>query len=307
MTYKKGIDVSDNQGTIDWETAKCGGVEFAILRSVRGSGKPDNQFAQNVLGCRTARVPFDVYKYTYATTVDKGTAEASKVVALLQKYSIKDCTVWWDLEDARVRQLGKKSITAITKAARTVIEAGGYNFGIYCNLDWYRNVLEVEAFNCPFWVARYPSNAQMYLQSNPEASKRPSINHVLFGWQYSSKGYVPGIKGNVDLNEIYQNDVEVDGSEEAGERNPYQEPNYSLYRGRLAQSREHVRWLQWHLVRLGYLPEVDSEGNGNIDGYFGKDTEAAFLQFQQAHPETYFTSLPDKHCGLASRKVLKSL
>ena len=41
----KGIDVSDNQGVIDWGQVAAAGVQFAILRSVRRSGKADYQFA----------------------------------------------------------------------------------------------------------------------------------------------------------------------------------------------------------------------------------------------------------------------
>lgn len=301
--YKRGIDVSDNQGIINWAAVKEAGVEFAIIRSVRGSGKPDNQFEANVTGCRGADIPFDVYKYTYATTVDKGRAEADKVVALIRRHGIRDCTVWWDLEDASLRSLGKKTITEITRAAASVIEAAGYNFGIYSNLDWYRNVLEKEAFHYPFWMARYPSNAQMSFSVRPDMSKAPAIAHELFGWQYSSKGSVPGIKGNVDLDEIYQG-VEP---EQTVVLNPYPEPVYVLYRGRLCQNRSYVCWLQWNLVRLGYLPQTNAAGQDNIDGYFGRDTEAAFLQFQEQYPETYSTSLPDKCCGPASRTVLKSL
>lgn len=48
----KGIDVSDNQGVIDWEQVATAKVSFAILRSVRWSGKTDYQFAVNLEGCR---------------------------------------------------------------------------------------------------------------------------------------------------------------------------------------------------------------------------------------------------------------
>ena len=64
----KGIDVSDNQGKIDWTQVAAAGVQFAILRSVRRSGKTDYQFAANLAGCRRYNIPVAVYKYTYATT-----------------------------------------------------------------------------------------------------------------------------------------------------------------------------------------------------------------------------------------------
>ena len=48
----KGIDVSDNQGVIDWGKVAAAGVQFAILRSVIRSGKADGRFAANLEGCR---------------------------------------------------------------------------------------------------------------------------------------------------------------------------------------------------------------------------------------------------------------
>ena len=43
----------------------------------------------------------------------------------------------------------------------------------------------------------------MRLKDTPAASKKPDILHELLGWQYSSKGSVNGISGNVDMNEFY--------------------------------------------------------------------------------------------------------
>ena len=82
----KGIDVSDNQGVIDWEQVATAKVSFAILRSVRRSGKADHQFATNLESCRKHNIPVSVYKYTYAATQDAARQEAQQVVALLQSY-----------------------------------------------------------------------------------------------------------------------------------------------------------------------------------------------------------------------------
>ena len=56
----KGIDVSDNQGKIDWKKVKAAGCDFAILRSVRRSGKADYQFSANVAGCQENGIPFSM-------------------------------------------------------------------------------------------------------------------------------------------------------------------------------------------------------------------------------------------------------
>lgn len=296
MTYYVGIDVSDNQGVISWPKVAEAGVDFAILRSVRGSGEVDKQFYNNLSGCRTNRIPFDVYKYSYANTIEKAAAEAKAVIKLLQENDIH-CTVWWDMEDKSLRGLGKSMLTKLIRAAKDVIESAGYHFGIYCNVDWYKNVLDAKAFECPFWVARYPSDNRMELSAEPSEKYKPVVTQELFGWQYSSKGRVDGINGNVDLDMIYA-DIDEDAGkapETAGEgKNPYPKPTYTLYRGRLKMSQAYVKWLQWELVRAGYLTEKKASGKSSIDGDFGAATEAALDKFQRANPQT---SDPDRRAG----------
>ena len=93
-----GIDVSDNQGKIDWKQVVEDGCQFAILRSVRHSGKTDNQFETNLAGCRDNNIPVAVYKYTYARTVEEAQKEAQQVVDLLKVNNLA-CKVFWDVED----------------------------------------------------------------------------------------------------------------------------------------------------------------------------------------------------------------
>ena len=83
----KGIDVSDNQGTINWAQIPED-VDFAVLRSVRRSGTADHQFATNLEGCRKHNIPVSVYKYTYAATQDAARQEAQQVVELLRSHHL---------------------------------------------------------------------------------------------------------------------------------------------------------------------------------------------------------------------------
>ena len=198
----KGIDVSDNQGVIDWVKVKEDGVRHAVLRSVRRSGKVDYQFHNNVAGCRNVNLPFDVYKYSYATTTAEAIREAAAVVKLLKDNQIQ-CMVWWDMEDKSLEGLGKNVLTQLINAAKMIVETAGFSFGLYCNLNWYNNVLDTANYTVPFWVARYPSKSYMDILKDPNEEKRPQIKQPLFGWQYTDKGMVKGIKGNVDLNVLY--------------------------------------------------------------------------------------------------------
>ena len=205
----KGIDVSDNQGAIDWEKVKSAGVQFAILRSVRRSGKADYQFMTNLAGCRKYNIPVAVYKYTYAVTEAQAQEEARQVVALLQRYNLAAGTmVWWDVEDRNTLQpLGSAKLTALIQVARTVIEAAGYRFGIYVGLYVYtEGWFDFNQFAAvPLWVARYYNNYNvMQFDTNPDQEKKPEVGRAIWGWQYTSTGRVPGINGNADLNIFYQ-------------------------------------------------------------------------------------------------------
>lgn len=205
----KGIDVSDNQGVINWQKVKAAGVQFAVLRSVRRSGKADNQFANNVAGCRANNIPFDVYKYTYATTEDAARVEAQQVIALLDAVGIDKTTiVWWDVEDRNTLcGLGRDNLTSIINAAKDVIVSAGYRFGLYVGLYVYRETwFDFTKFATdPLWVARYPVSGEKDLSYNPPESFKPDVDvgRDIWGWQYSSSGKVDGISGHVDLDICY--------------------------------------------------------------------------------------------------------
>lgn len=201
----KGIDVSDNQGVIAWDQVKDAGCQFAILRSVRRSGKTDFQFNANVAGCRKQNIPVSVYKYTYAATEKAAEMEADQVVALLKKYNLK-CMVWWDVEDRNtLAGLGKAKLTACIKAAEKVITSAGFKFGIYVGLYVYRERwFDFGQFTCPLWAARYPSTAMKAFGQEPDEKYLPDVGRPIWGWQFSSNGSVPGISTNVDLDICYE-------------------------------------------------------------------------------------------------------
>lgn len=207
-----GIDVSDSQNMIDWKLVKEAGCQFAILRSIRHSGKPDYRFAANLSGCRHNNIPVAVYKYTYAKTTGETETEARQVVDLLRENRLK-CKVFWDVEDRTyLYQLGKKKLTEIIKAAQYVIEDAGLEFCLYTGLyvykeDWF----DFAQFDCPLWIARYPSKEIKTLKDFPAEKYIPDVGREIYGWQFSSEGKVNGIPTNVDLNVLFHDPVTLGG------------------------------------------------------------------------------------------------
>ena len=193
----KGIDVSSYQGEIDWKTVDDYGMGFAILRITEKGTARDSQFENNYAGCIQHGIPVGVYKYSYALTVAEIQQEAEKVVDVLDGRPL-DLPVWLDLEWSEQRALSESALTTLIKTFWSVITTAGYKFGIYCNMDWYNNVIpDTLKSKYDFWIARYPANDDGRLQDR----LRPSVG---VGWQYSSKAKIPGINGNVDRNVFYK-------------------------------------------------------------------------------------------------------
>jgi len=188
----QGLDLSQNQGAIDFTKVKKAGIDFVILRSTLKSNKPDSRFEQYWDGAKNAGIKIaGVYKYSYARTVAEAQKEAEGVIKLLNGRKVD---IWLDIEDASQISLGVDGIAQIITTFLTTCVQAGYEVGIYCNLNWYNNYVKDDIKKiCRFWIARYSKNDN---GSIPE-SLRPNIKGAVM-WQYSSKGKVNGISGNVD-------------------------------------------------------------------------------------------------------------
>ena len=198
MEYR-GIDVSSWQGVIDWKKVADHGTEFAIIRITEAGNAIDRYFERNYAGCMEYRIPTGVYKFSYALSIDEVRREAEKVIEVLKGRKLQ-FPVFLDLEYSNQRRLGTEMIARLAEAFRRIIVDAGYRFGIYCNLDWYRNVISEELKKYDFWIARYPVDDNGTLIER----YRPDIG---VGWQYTSKGRIPGIEGYVDRDVFYKNYV----------------------------------------------------------------------------------------------------
>lgn len=191
----KGIDVSSYQSKPDWAKVTKSGIKFAILRIHQKTGV-DSSFEYNYKGCKSNGILIGGYKYSYALTPAQAIDEAESVIEVLNGRGL-DFPMFYDLEWSNQRKLGKQAIENIAVAFLTRMKKAGYKVGIYCNLDWYNNVLSdtLKKYDC--WIARYPASDNGSVQER----LRPSVG---VGWQYSSKGEVPGINGSVDMNVFYK-------------------------------------------------------------------------------------------------------
>ncbi len=256
----KGIDVAKWNGTIDWKKVKGSGVEFAILKAINKQCQKEDALERNYQGAVKQGLPVDVYNYSYALTAEKAVSDAKTVLSVISGKKIG--TVWLDIEDKSQMNLGMTLIDIIN-TYQNIIESAGYKFGVYTGLSFYNSFIKpFHTFvDCPFWIARYPSKAQMDFSDMPKEDKKPSILHQLWGWQYTSTGKVDGIVGNVDLSLTY----DLAEQEESTEEN-----RRTI---RFGDSGSDVVYLQQRLTSKGY-------GVGTIDGKFGNKTLEAVKAFQ---------------------------
>ncbi len=198
----KGIDVAKWNGNIDWNKVKAAGVEFAVLKVINKSNKTEEAFVRNYAGAAAEGLPIDIYNYLYTITETAARTAAKAVVNTLAGRKVGK--VWADAEDTCLKNKGIKLIR-ILNAYKEVIEAAGYEFGVYTGLSFYNRYIKPykDYIDCEFWIARYPSTKDMTITMDPPASKKPAICHNLWGWQHSSRGRVPGISGYVDMDICY--------------------------------------------------------------------------------------------------------
>lgn len=196
-SINKGIDVSKWQGSIDWIKVKEAGIQFAILRA--GFGRYDKQkdptFERNYLKARAAGLDLGAYHYSYASTVEAARQEAEVFLGWLKGKQF-DYPVCLDLEDPSLKKLGRKNLTAIADCFLSHVESRGYYVCLYSNKDWLKNYLDSGYLlkKYDLWLAYWTSSNR----PDVDPGRRCGI------WQYSSRGRVDGINGNVDLDLAYK-------------------------------------------------------------------------------------------------------
>lgn len=190
------IDVSRYQGTIDWAQVAAAGYKGAMLKTVSTNRKLskradglyiDPTFEANYRNARAAGLDVGVYYYTYATNKDIANAELS---LLRQAVYGKELTlpVAVDVEDNKLKPMSTLDLTNLTAYALEQVEKMGFYAQLYTYTGYsYELDMQRLAGRWDVWLADY-------------TGKTPKVDYIYHAHQHTSKGSVPGISGNVDLN-----------------------------------------------------------------------------------------------------------
>ena len=197
QSQSRGIDVSKFQGSINWSQVKASGVDFAIIRvGYRGYGSgalvEDSQFRANIQGASSAGIPVGLYFYSQAVNEEEAVEEASMVLSLCGGYRLS-YPIYYDTEHVaggRANGISRETRTACAVAFCETIRNAGYSAGVYSYASWFYNSLSYANISkYSIWIAQYRDNLD--------------FKYSYKIWQYSSKGRVPGISANVDMNIAY--------------------------------------------------------------------------------------------------------
>lgn len=206
ITY--GIDVSKYQGTIDWKTVAEQDVDFAMIRigyRTLADGKivADSNAKYNMQEAQKYGIKIGGYFFSTAISEGEAVEEANWVADYVAKYQITypiafDCEGYYK-QESRQNFMTKTQRTDAAIAFMKTIAERGYSpifYGAKSEMDkdanWEMNRIST-IYNV--WVAQYPANYSF----NTECS----YDGAYVMWQYTNRGSVSGIKGNVDMNIAY--------------------------------------------------------------------------------------------------------
>ncbi len=192
-----GIDVSKWNGNINWGQVKNSGVNFVIIRcGYRGSSAgaliEDPKFRTNIQGAAAAGLRVGVYFFSQAVNEVEAVEEASMCINLCRGYNLS-FPIYIDVEGSNGRgdAVSVSQRTANIKAFCGTIQSAGYRAGVYANKTWFTEKINTaQLTGYKIWLAQYAASVS-YTATRYDM------------WQYTSKGSVSGISGNVDMNILY--------------------------------------------------------------------------------------------------------
>ena len=262
----KGIDVSEWQGTIDWRKVAKDGVQFAVIHAGYGRelSQKDKQFERNYAGAKAAGIQVGAYWYSYANSVERGEQEARTCLKVLEGKTF-ELPIFFDQEyEKSILALSNKTRTDIVLKFLETVKRAGRKVGLYSSTNFITTKLQANRLTAyPLWLAEYGSKLH--------------YTGKVWAWQYTSKGWVNGIKGNVDCNHGYFEQVNTANTAllRKGDRGD----DVKLLQHRL-------NLLDWQLTEDGiWGVQTDSAVRGyqykaglTVDGIVGAKTKAALIR-----------------------------
>lgn len=198
VSITRGVDISSENGEIDWPAAAEGGISFAMIRAAgrdqNGVLYTDRRLDANIRGAAKAGINVGVYFETPVTGAKEGREDAEYLASVLKDYksqiSYPVAVMMTELEN----EDGEEAKPRLKKSERTQVvldfcdaaAESGYRTLVYGNLAQMIMRVDIDKLEgYSKWIASYDGNLYFPYRFSM--------------WQYSTTGQVQGIKGNVSL------------------------------------------------------------------------------------------------------------
>lgn len=194
----KVIDVSYYQKDINWDLFANDSDCYGVILRLGYYTTLDKKFERNLNELKRLNIPYGIYLFSYATSIEGAKKEALFTNNIIDKYGITPTLgIYYDLESWKTNSSSSDKITknGYNYIAKGYVESvknhvnNNYNVGIYSGRWYAMNRLGKIAKSYVNWVAEYNSTLK--------------YDGPYLMWQYTSKGSIPGIEGNVDISYLY--------------------------------------------------------------------------------------------------------
>ncbi|MBR0423296.1 MAG: LysM peptidoglycan-binding domain-containing protein [Clostridia bacterium] len=199
-----GIDVSEIQGNINWKNVSLSNIDFAMIRATYGSSGVDDQFINNMNNIKDTDIAVGVYHQSNAQNVNDVTAEAYHFLETIRPYKFS-YPLALNIESEIAMNIGKEFFTNIISSFFEILKKSGYDILLYASQEMIDNYIDMSRLeDVKIWLADLTSNVSERLPLDPNVAI----------WQYSNRGVIRGISGNVNLDISYINSskININGS-----------------------------------------------------------------------------------------------
>lgn len=198
----RGIDVSENNGAINWQSVADAGYTFAIVRCSYGLHERDERFIENVNGAHEAGLQVGAYHFSYGYSIDDAVAEAENCKTVIDESGVSlELPVFYDMEPdpSKVNHgfvdgngVPSSDVTAMCRAF--IDGVAPLNCGVYSCESWLTNYIDWESLGCSVWNAAYAKSTEYDPNDYPDED---GIKGYM--WQYTDAAVIDGKAFDADV------------------------------------------------------------------------------------------------------------